>query len=234
MADFQFESDDEDIESLLEQSENILFLSHFQCELVQEAKNNTYFVCSSVGKGEVRLYMKTAQTLLRHLHRAYPIAKKLLKLQKKRKLPDKDYFQEVVDKNTDKKTQVDYELRLIVSIYMGKVCLFLRSFYYIKEEERFQATKKAVEFAIIDKEFENFKNFIMTKASPTSTHDAQTEKDFPDDVDESNNDVDDDDIMDIRQGPSRSSGGGGSNSIKRIKGGGGSSGRSKNGKKQEK
>lgn len=168
MSDELFSDSDDDIATQLEKCDNTIYLTHFKCVYVDESEKNQYFVCSSVGSGEVRLYKKSAQTLLGLLHQAHPMGKKLLKLMRERKLPDKVYFEKVVDDKTDKKTQTRYQLKLVLNVYMGMVCLYLRSYYYITEEERFQPTKRAVQFAIKDEDYHAFDKFIIEKAAPPS------------------------------------------------------------------
>ena len=165
MADQLYDSDD-DIATLLNESDNTIYLTHFQATFVTESDKNQYFTLSSVGNGELRLYKKSAQALLGHLHQAHAMGKKLEKLMGERKLPDKTYFEKTVDERTDKKTGTNYRLNLTLSIYMGKVCLYLRSFYYIEEEQRYQPTKRAVQFAINDDDYTTFRKFIFEVASP--------------------------------------------------------------------
>lgn len=148
---------------------NTLYLENFECVYVRESEKCEYFTCRTVGKGEVKLFKKPAQKLLAALNSARKIYKPLLKTEFKK---DQIFFEEVVDESVGKKTQVTYQTRLTLSVFMGHLGLYLRTYYYVDDEGRFQPTTKAVQFALDDKELATFKTFILEKASPPKSLDT--------------------------------------------------------------
>lgn len=149
----------------------VLYLTHSEIHSVFQKGNprpHVYFNIKTLGiSSPFRIYKNKAQELCNALSEALDVGKDLIARADTETLQDRDYYNHTLSESSDSLSDARFRLNLVVSSYGNTPYMHLRTYIYLHDEQTWQPTKRAVRFAINDREVHSIKNFIDEKIKST-------------------------------------------------------------------